>query len=127
MAGSDNRQRHHQYLVRLTQEEHEDISAKADDAGISPAAFFRLAALGTPGPRAQRRPPADHVAIRQILGQCGSIGNNINQIARHLNTGGKADIPEVKEACRTYLQIRNAIFTALNMKTPHDHQGKSPK
>ena len=48
MAGSDNRQRYHQYLVRLTHEEWEDISAKADNAGMTPAAFFRQAALGTP-------------------------------------------------------------------------------
>ena len=123
MAGSDNRQRHHQYLVRLTHEEHEDISTKADSAGMSPAAFFRLAALGTPCPRSQRRPPADHKALREILGHCGRIGNNLNQIAHQLNKRGKADIPRLNSELKSYKKIRTAIYTALNMNPSDDHQG----
>lgn len=124
MAGSDNRQRHHQYLVRLTPEEHEDISAKADNAGMTPAAFFRLAALGTPGPRSQRRPPADHKALREILGHCGRIGNNLNQIAYQMNKRGNPDIPELLSELKSYKKIRTAIYTALNMNPSDDHQGK---
>lgn len=124
MAGSDNRQRHHQYLVRLTPEEFLDISAKADNAGMTPAAFFRLAALGTPGPRAQRRPPADHKALREILGHCGRIGNNLNQIAYQMNKRGNPDIPELLSELKSYKKIRTAIYTALNMNPSDDHQGK---
>ena len=124
MAGSDNRQRHHQYLVRLTPEEFLDISAKADNAGMTPAAFFRLAALGTPGPRAQRRPPADHKALREILGHCGRIGNNLNQIAYQMNKRGNPDIPELLSELKSYQKIRTAIYTALNMNPSDDHQGK---
>ena len=124
MAGSDNRQRHHQYLVRLTPEEHEEISAKADNAGMTPAAFFRLAALGTPGPRSQRRPPADHKALREILGHCGRIGNNLNQIAYQMNKRGNPDIPELLSELKSYKKIRAAIYTALNMNPSDDHQGK---
>lgn len=124
MAGSDNRQRHHQYLVRLTPEEFLDISAKADNAGMTPAAFFRLAALGTPGPRSQRRPPADHKALREILGHCGRIGNNLNQIAYQMNKRGNPDIPELLSELKSYKKIRTAIYTALNMNPSDDHQGK---
>ena len=124
MAGSDSRQRHHQYLVRLTHEEFEDVSAKADNAGMTPAAFFRFAALGTPGPRAQRRPPADHKALREILGHCGRIGNNLNQIAYQLNKRGKPNIPQLVSELKSYKKIRTAIYTALNMNPSDDHQGK---
>ena len=124
MAGSDNRQRHHQYLVRLTPEEFLDISAKADNAGMTPAAFFRFAALGTPGPRSQRRPPADHKALREILGHCGRIGNNLNQIAYQMNKRGNPDIPELLSELKSYKKIRTAIYTALNMNPSDDHQGK---
>ena len=124
MAGSDNRQRYHQYLVRLTHEEWEDISAKADNAGMTPAAFFRQAALGTPGPRAQRRPPADHKALREILGHCGRIGNNLNQIAYQLNKRGKSNIPLLVSELKSYKKIRAAIYTALNMNPADDHKGK---
>jgi hypothetical protein len=116
MAGSDKRRRIRQSLVRWTDEEFNALAAKADKAGLAVAAFMRAAALGDPGPRAQRRPPADHVALRQILGHIGRIGNNINQIARALNAGQLASLPELKEALRAILAIRDAIFEALGKK-----------
>jgi hypothetical protein len=130
-SGSANRQRTKQCLVRFTEEEFAEITDKADRAGRPAAAFLRAAALGSPGPRAQRRPPADHKALRQLLGECGRIGNNINQIARHLNTGGPINIPELREALTAYRVIRSAILRALGMDTigeespegaaPHDY------
>lgn len=126
MSGSATRKRHAQVLVRLTTEEHADIAAKADRAGMAQAAFLRAAALGTAGPRAQRRPPADHVALRQLLGELGRVGNNINQIARTLNMGEAADLPALNDALAAYLDIRNAIFVALGKDTPDDNQGQKP-
>jgi hypothetical protein len=126
-SGSGNRQRTKQCLVRFTDEEFERASGKADKAGIAVAAFLRAAALGDPGPRSQRRPPADHKALRRILGELGRIGNNINQIAYRLNTGQKTPPPELRHALAAYLELRNAIFDALGMKRPppgHDHQGR---
>lgn len=117
MAGSDKRRRSHQSLIRWTDEEFTDITEKADKAGLAIAAFMRAAALGDTGPRAQRRPPADHKALRQILGHVGRIGNNINQIARALNSGEKAPIHDLPAALRAYMDIRNAIYEALG-KTP---------
>ena len=40
---------------------------KADKAGLAVAAILRTAGLGSPGPRAKRRPPADHQALRRLL------------------------------------------------------------
>jgi hypothetical protein len=129
-SGTGTRKRTKQVLVRLTDAEFSDVSAKADRAGYPLATLFRHAVLGSPGPRAQRRPPADHTALRQILGHCGRIGNNLNQIAKRLNEGGRANIRELIEACRAYLAIRDAILAALDMKTSevaHDHQGQQPR
>lgn len=129
-SGSDNRRRTKQCLVRFTEQEFTEITGKADRAGIASAAFLRAAALGNPGPRAQRRPPADHVALRQILGHCGRIGNNLNQIAKRLNEGGQAPIRELREALAAYLHIRDAILSALGMKpheAAHDNQGRQPR
>jgi hypothetical protein len=121
MGGSDKRRRPRQSLVRWTDEEFNAIAAKADRAGLAVAAFMRAAALGDPGPRAQRRPPADHVALRQLLGHVGRIGNNINQIARALNSAEKAPLPELPaaalRACPAALRacddIRRAVLIAL--------------
>ena len=124
-SGSNKRQRTRQCVVRFTEQEFAALAAKADRAGSARAAFLRAAALGDAGPRAQRRPPADHVALRQILGQCGRIGNNLNQIAKQLHLGSKPSIPELREALRAYLDIRNAILTALGMTTEGQKESRS--
>ncbi len=114
MAGSDKRQRGKIMAFRCFDEEFNAIAAKADKAGLSCGAFMRAAALGDPGPRAQRRPPADHKALRQLLGHVGRIGNNINQIARALNAGDQPSLPEVKEILRVCREIRNALLDIRN-------------
>jgi hypothetical protein len=125
-SGSEKRQRTTRRSVRFTADEFNEIAAKADNSGLGFAAFLRAAALeGNAGPRAQRRPPADHKALRQILGHVGRIGNNVNQIARALNSGEEASLPDLQEALRAYLDIRNAIFAALG-KTPTSGGGKDP-
>jgi hypothetical protein len=124
-SGSDKRRRSHQSLIRWTDEEFTAISEKADKAGLAVAAFMRATALGNPGPRAQRRPPADHRALRQILGEIGRIGNNINQIARAINSGDQANIPELQGALRAYLEIRNRILDALGKNHGSDDAPKN--
>ncbi len=116
MAGSDKRRRIRQSLVRWTEEEFNAISAKADKAGLAVAAFMRAAALGDAGPRAQRRPPADHVALQQGLGQLGRAGNNLNQIARAFNVGKLPCPPELKDALVACRQACSRICEALGKK-----------
>lgn len=116
-SGSDKRQRTKRHTDRYTTDEFNAIAAKADRAGLSFSAFVRASLLGDAGPRAQRRPPADHVALRQLLGHVGRIGNNINQIARALNAQETANLEDLPEALSAYLDIRKAIFEALG-KTP---------
>lgn len=113
-SGSERRQRDIRLSIRLTAEEFNRIAARADACGLGRAAYLRASGLdGDAGPRAQRRPPADHKALRQILGHLGRVGNNINQIARSLNAGDKVNLPALEAALRAYLEIRNAIFEAL--------------
>lgn len=116
-SGTGKRRRTKQVLVRLTDQEYADAANKADRAGYPLATMFREAAFGHPGPRARRRPPADHKALRQLLGECGRVGNNINQIAHRLNADGPLDIPELRAALAAYLEIRAAILRALAMET----------
>jgi hypothetical protein len=114
-SGSDKRQRPHTVACRLSDDEREVLRANANKAGLAVGAFLRAVGTGNAGPRAQRRPPADHLALRQILGNLGRIGNNINQIARALNAGAQAHIPELPQALAALLEIRDAIFAALGM------------
>ena len=128
-SGSDKRQRGVTVTVRLSEDERTRLDDLSSRSGLAAGAFMRAAAFGDAGPRAQRRPPADHKALRQLLGECGRLGNNINQIARRLNADGPLDIPELREALAAYLDIRAAILRALAMeivggsapKAPDDH------
>lgn len=117
-SGSETRQRNKRCSVRFTNDEFNRIAARADQSGFGVAAFLRACALdGDAGPRAQRRPPADHKALREILGHIGRVGNNLNQIARSLNSGETANLADLEEALGAYLEIRNAIFEALGKDT----------
>lgn len=135
------RHRTRQLAVRCTREELEAIQAKADKAGLATGAFARAAMLDSPGPRAQRRAPADKDALLRVLGQLGKVGSNINQIARRLNTGERVHLPSLEEALSAYLELRNAIFEALGLepktrppstpkpstRSPHGHKGRQPR
>jgi len=125
-SGSEKRQRNRRSTQRYSDDEFNRIAAKADNAGLGFAAYLRASALdGDAGPRAQRRPPADHKALRKILGEIGRIGNNINQIARAINSGDAADVPELRDALHACLDIRGAIYQALG-KNPGPNAGSGP-
>ena len=113
-SGSDKRQRNKRSYIRWTSDEFNEAAARADKSGLGLAAFLRAAVLdGDAGPRAQRRPPADHKVLRRLLGEVGRIGNNINQIARALNSEEKANLPELEQALRACNEIRKGILAAL--------------
>lgn len=123
---SEKRQRTEVIFARVTPDEKAAVMARADRAGMATAAFMRALAIGEPGPRARRRPTADHVAIRQLLGELGRIGNNINQIARAVNSGQLPELPELREALAAYLHLRDEIFVALGREKSGDHQRRQP-
>lgn len=92
----ETRQRQLVGRMRCTPAEYAQLEAAAERAGLTIGAFMRQQCLGSPGPRAVRRPPVERAALAQILGQLGKCGSNLNQIARALNAEGKApaDIPQ---------------------------------
>jgi hypothetical protein len=122
-SGSERRQRNRLISLRLSDGEFNRIAARADACGLGVSGFLRASGLdGDAGPRAHRRPPADHKVLRQILGELGRVGNNINQIARALNSGDRARLPELPEALKVYLEVRKAILDALGK-----NNGPGPK
>lgn len=120
MAGSDKRQRGKIIAFRCLDEEFDAIAAKAGKAGLAVAGFMRALGLGDPGPRAQRRPPVDHVALQQGLGQLGRVGNNLNQISRAFNVRKLPSPPELKDALVACRQACDLICEALGKKPRAD-------
>ena len=96
--------------VRCSAAEYAAINAAAAQAGHSIGAYLRMAALGSAGPRAVRRPPVEKEALARLLGEIGKLGSNVNQIARAVNTTG--DLPARPELAAIGAEVR-AMRAAL--------------
>jgi hypothetical protein len=100
--------------VRCTITEHAAISEKANLAGLSVGAFLRGQALGSPGPRAVRKPPVERRELARLLGWLGKLGSNINQLARGFNhSGGLPGSSEILAIRREIGEMRAALLKAL--------------
>ena len=105
--GSEKRKRKAQALVRLDPSEAEIVRTAANDAGLSVPAYMRQRVLGSPGPRPGRpRLLPEEKAIRELIGQLGYIGNNLNQLTRAVNVG---DIVEPHELAPVLNLLKIAI------------------
>jgi hypothetical protein len=101
--------------VRCTPEEHASIDAAASAAGLSVGAFLRAKALGSPGPRAVRRPPIERRELARLTGLVGKLGSNVNQLAHGFNRAGR--LPgwiEIAAIQREVREIRAALMKALS-------------
>lgn len=117
-SGSERRRRDKVLTLRLSTEERDHIADKAEAHGLSVASFIRTAIIGSPGPRTHRRAPADKAELRRLIGEANRIGNNVNQIARHVNSGNGVDFPSLDAAISDINAIRGAIYKALGMAPP---------
>lgn len=118
--GTDKRQRRKIIAVRCLGDEFDRIAEKADKSGLAVGAFLRSAGLDNPGPRARRKVPVDRKLLLQAMGEIGRIGNNLNQIAKVLNSGGQPQPDELKEVLRQTAAIQNAIRQALGKRPEID-------
>jgi len=111
---SDQR-REQQLNVALRGDELAELQARANACGMRLVDYARAALL-------DRRVAAHAVGVprhsmldRLVFEQWKRVGNNLNQIARNFNAGGLPNPPELKDALRAYIEIRNAIFKALGI------------
>lgn len=88
--------------VRLTAEEYGFLAKRAEAAGESPTSYLKNAALHN---MAEKRhlDQFELEILRTALIEVRRIGNNLNQIAHHLNTGFSINMDEVKYQMR-YLE-----------------------
>ena len=112
-SGSQTRQRTAAALVALTPEERAELDRRARVAGLSLSSFCRAAALGDAGPRARRRPTVEAAALAQTHAELRRVGNNLNQIAKALNSGHRALVPEVSKAAEDISLVMLEIMKAF--------------
>jgi hypothetical protein len=100
--------------VRCTAQERAKIDENAAQAGLSVGAYLRSLALGSPGPRARRRPPIERKELARFLGHLGKVGSNVNQIAHAYNSRGRTPGLDDLTAIRMAVgELRDAVMTAL--------------
>lgn len=80
-SGSQKRQRNKFWVIALTEEEEARALEIAARVELSKCAYGRLALLGTPGPRARRKPHVNVVELKKAAAALNKQGNNLNQIA----------------------------------------------
>lgn len=106
--------REHQIGLRCNDEEYAAINAKASESGLTVGAYLRTLAVGSPGPRAVRRPPVERKELARLLGHLGKVGSNINQLARAFNAAGRfPGFPELIAIREEVKQMRAALLKAL--------------
>jgi hypothetical protein len=93
-----------------------------DAAGMALGAYIRDRLFGedvTPRTTRGKFPVKDHAALGRVLGALGQakLANNLNQLARAVNSGSLPVTPETEEelrrACAAVLAMREDILNAL--------------
>lgn len=72
--------------TRLCATERAELDRILEKTGLSLAEYLRCAIFGTPVQEAPKLTAVD--GLDKLIAQYGRIGNNLNQIARWLNSGG---------------------------------------
>ena len=100
------------YRIRVRDERRQRWQRAADDAGISLAAWLQraadLAAASDHGDPATAK--ADIVAMRREL---AALGNNVNQLARHLHEGGSTTPEDISATVDDLRDVRTRLRSLL--------------
>ena len=74
-------------MLRLTDIEYEIVSANAENANLPLAEYCRKQIMNKKV-FTKYEIVADVPELKKLIAEFGKIGSNLNQIARHFNTGG---------------------------------------
>lgn len=77
----------HRIYLRLTDTEYEIVAANAKAANLSLAEYARKQIMNK-RVIVKYELVADLPELKKLIGEFGKIGSNLNQIARHFNSGG---------------------------------------
>ena len=77
----------HRIYLRLTDTEYEVVSTNAKNANLTLAEYARKQLMGKKV-IVKYELVADLPELKKLIAELGKIGSNLNQIARHFNSGG---------------------------------------
>lgn len=114
-----NRQQTKIITFRVIPEAHEKLLEEAEKKNISVSALIKKLVFGKLAKKMKsspRKPLADVEELRKILGQLGKMGSNVNQIAKHLNSGNEfIDVHLHKSIENELKSTRRALLDALGV------------
>lgn len=103
----DLRSRENSFLIRLTDEELNELENKVFKSGLTRERFIRKALSDC---RVYEAPPVDfYTLIREI----NRVGSNIEQILRLANTKGLLDVPRLRSHLDELDKIEDAMWNAF--------------
>ena len=111
------------FSLRLSEEERAYLIQQAGNRPLG--AYIRQRLLGERAEkrRTLRKPKIDDKQIAQVLAELGAsrLSSNLNQLAKSANMG-TLDVSrnveqELQDACGAMLAMRDALLTALGLKT----------
>ncbi|WP_300016366.1 hypothetical protein [uncultured Roseobacter sp.] len=120
LAKSGPKKREAPFSLRLTFEERARLEEAAN--GVPLGAYIKAVLFDGDLSKVRRRntkPVADHEALGRVLASLGSsrLSNNLNQLARAVNTGTLPVHPEIeaelREACADIAAMRGELLRAL--------------
>ena len=124
-SGSQKRQRDKSWKIALTEEEEGRAIENARSAGLSKSSYGRAVLLGTPGPRAKRKPHVNVVELAKAAAELNRAGNVLNQMQRSLNAGQAIALgQECAEALAANRRACDAILELVGRKDRDDYQGE---
>lgn len=116
-SGTQRRQRSRVWQIALSETEDVEARGKAAAAGLSRSSYGRAALLGSPGIRARRTPTVNAAVLAQAVAALNRAGNNLNQIARVLNSAQAAG---ASEALQTLYETRAAVLQIMALTGRRD-------
>ena len=91
---------------RVSDEEAEELSRRAEEAGMSESKYLRLCLQSSPNDF-----PEIRKIVKQLINEINSIGVNVNQIAKNSNSG--FFVPEDKVRLFAYMNRLNALISQV--------------
>ena len=107
-------QHKHQIMLRLTDTEYEIVSESAKAARLPLAEYVRKQIMKQKV-TAKYEIVADLPELKKLVAEFGKIGSNLNQIARHFNSGGIHSQEMRRAIDQSVVRIYEMKFEVLKM------------
>ena len=106
--------RRHNIMLRLNDTEYAIVTENAKHANL-PVAEYARKSLMDKRISIKYEVVADVPELKKLIGEFGKIGSNLNQIARHFNTGGIHSQEMRKAINQCIVEVYEMKFSVLKM------------